>query len=211
MVLPDPLPLFPLSLVLFPGAQLPLRIFEPRYLEMIGNSVPGESVFGVVSLLTGSEVRSPQSRETFCAVGTLAQVRSVEHPHPGLMMIESVGTQRFRILESRQQRNGLWTAQAELIEPDRALTVPEDLQGAAAALERLLAQMKERIRPGQPLPVAEPFELTDCAWVSNRWCELLALPTAQKQNLMALENPLLRLELVNDLLEKYGLLKEPEA
>ena len=64
---------------------------------------------------------------------------------------------------------------------------------------------QQGVPPGQ-WPFAEPYNLSDCAWVANRWCELLQLPLHLKHSLMALENPLIRLELVRDLLEKAGIL-----
>ena len=51
-----------------------------------------------------------------------------------------------------------------------------------------------------------PYQLDDCAWVANRWCELLSLPTHLKQGLMQLDSPLLRLELVGDFLRKGGII-----
>ena len=53
--------------------------------------------------------------------------------------------------------------------------------------------------------VAEPWHLQDCGWVANRWCELLPLPPQLKQQLMELDNPLLRLELVGDILARHGI------
>ena len=50
-----------------------------------------------------------------------------------------------------------------------------------------------------------PAQLNDCAWVSNRWCELLPIPLELKQRLMTLDNPLVRLELVGDMLERMGI------
>ena len=49
--------------------------------------------------------------------------------------------------------------------------------------------------------------LADCGWVANRWCELIPMQPAQRQRLLVLENPLIRLELVQDLLETGGFLR----
>ena len=57
------------------------------------------------------------------------------------------------------------------------------------------------------MPMDAPYALDDCGWVANRWCELLTVPTQLKQRLMALDNPLLRLELVSDLLGRAGITK----
>src|SRR6478672_11699426 len=91
------LPLFPLGTVLFPGGVLPLRIFEVRYLDMIGRCHRAGAPFGVVSLTQGQEVRQPGSGpESFATVGTLATITSLEQPRPGLMTIRATGAQRFR-------------------------------------------------------------------------------------------------------------------
>ena len=76
------LPLFPLSAVLFPDGLLSLRVFEVRYLDMIGKCRKAGAPFGVVSLTQGHEVRQPGSQEAFCRVGTLATLLDVEQPQP---------------------------------------------------------------------------------------------------------------------------------
>jgi len=55
------------------------------------------------------------------------------------------------------------------------------------------------------LPVAQPWRFDDCGWVANRWCELLPMQTELKQRLMELNSPLMRLELVADLLARHGI------
>ncbi len=199
------LPLFPLGTVLFPGGQLPLRIFEVRYLDMIRRCERTGAPFGVVSLREGQEVRragAPQ--EQFAAVGTLAHLTQVESPQAGLMLIQAEGRQRFRIQRSEQLPHGLWVADVELLADDVAVTVPDDLQETSTALHRVLDTLTERARAsGAQLPVGEPWRLRDCGWVANRWCELLPLPTELRQRLMELDNPLLRLELVGDLLARH--------
>src|SRR3954451_10134705 len=112
------LPLFPLGTVLFPGGFLPLRIFEVRYLDMIGKCRKAGAPFGVVSLTQGSEVRQPGGHEAFSTVGTLATISDYDSPRPGLMMIRAAGAQRFRIHASDQLKHGLWVADVEQLPPD---------------------------------------------------------------------------------------------
>jgi len=200
------LPLFPLGTVLFPGGLLPLRVFEVRYLDMIGRCHKAGAPFGVVSLTQGSEVRQPGGSEAFAGVGTLATIDSFEQPRPGLMMIRASGAQRFRITSSDQLKHGLWVADVERMDADLAVPIPEDLQGTARALERLIQSLQQKAA-GAPeqLPLQQPYQLQDCGWVANRWCELLPLPVALKQRLMELDNPLVRLELVSDVLARTGI------
>jgi Lon protease-like protein len=200
------LPLFPLGTVLFPGGVLPLRIFEVRYLDMIGKCHKAGAPFGVVSLTQGSEVRQPGAgKEAFATVGTIATIIELEAPQPGLMMIRAQGEQRFRITSSDQLRHGLWVADVQRVDADLAVPVPGDLQGTADALERLIQSLQQKSSGPEQMPLNRPFRLDDCGWVANRWCELLPLPVQLKQRLMELENPLVRLELVSDVLARTGI------
>lgn len=200
------LPLFPLGTVLFPGGVLPLRIFEVRYLDMIGRCHRAGAPFGVVSLTQGQEVRQPGSGpEAFATVGTLATIEALEQPRPGLMTIRALGSQRFRIRSSDQLRHGLWVADVQQLDADLAVPVPADLQAASDALGRLIRSLQDKAAGAGPVPIAPPWRLDDCGWVANRWCELLPLPVALRQRLMELDNPLLRLELVGDVLARTGI------
>lgn len=209
------LPLFPLNTVLFPGGWMPLRIFEVRYLDMIGRCHRAGAPFGIVCLSEGQEVRkpdpkaagdSPFAKESFHPVGVLARIESLEKPQPGLLMIRCQGMQRFRVERRQQLPHGLWVADVALDAPEPVVPVPDHLDGARNRLQQLLANLRER----QPevlsqLPLQEPYHWNDCGWVANRWAELLPAPAELKQRLMSLDNPLLRLELVADLLDRLGL------
>ena len=197
-------PLFPLGTVLFPDGVLPLQIFEVRYLDMVGKCIASGSPFGVVLLTEGREVRTPEGQERFHPAGTLASVHDSAMSAPGLMQVSCRGGARFRILSSERRPNGLWMAETELLEEDHAVPVPSELQGAADALDRVLASLDEV--PEQRWPVLPPFRLDDCGWVANRWCDLLPLPNEQKYRLLMLDNPVIRLELLHDMLDEHGLI-----
>lgn len=200
------LPLFPLGTVLFPKGLLPLRVFEVRYLDMMAKCHRAEAPFGVVSLTQGQEVRRPGAPpEAFSQVGTLATIAGIEHPQPGLMLVRCQGQQRFRIHRSERLKNGLWLADVERIPDDPVVAVPEDLQGVAWALRQVLESLQSRQAADDALPAAAPFEFDDCGWVANRWCELLPLPASIRQRLMELDNPVVRLELMDDFLTRAGI------
>lgn len=208
------LPLFPLGTVLYPGGLLPLRIFEVRYLDMIGKCHKTGAPFGVVALTKGAEVLKPDSGspagegfalEMFHAVGTLASITEFSHPQPGLMVIRCSGTQRFEVSRREKLKHGLWIADVTRLDDDLAIPVPEDLRRTANALGKLIRTLQERGVPADQMPLEPPYRLDDCGWVANRWCELLPMPLELKQRLMELDNPLVRLELVSDILEKTGI------
>jgi Lon protease-like protein len=209
------LPLFPLGAVLYPGGVLPLRIFEVRYLDMIGKCHKAGAPFGVVSLTEGFEVRRPAdagaptgdgfAHEAFNTIGTLATITEFSIPQPGLMVIRCTGAQRFEISRREKLKHGLWIADVTRLEDDQSVAIPPDLQGTADALGRLIKSLQVRDIPQAQMPLLAPYRLDDCGWVSNRWCELLPIPLELKQRLMALDNPLARLELVSDILERTGI------
>ncbi len=199
------LPLFPLGSVLFPGSVLPLRIFEVRYLDLIRRCIDTGAPFGVVSLTQGREVAKPEQTEAFAQVGTLAVITQHEEPQPGLRVIRCLGRQRFRTSRIERPKHGLWMADVSYLPEDAVVSVPQELVACRSLFESVLARMPAATQadlfPGQ----AQEAQLSDCSWLANRWCQLLPLPLEMKQRLLELDSPLIRLELVSDLLDKLGL------
>lgn len=198
------IPLFPLRSVLFPGRWLPLRLFEPRYLDMVQRCHASGQAFGVVALTEGQEVRQREGegfqREAFHDIGTLARIEHFERAQPGLIHIRARGTQRFQLQSSRCLSHGLWVGTPALLPADAAVPVPDDLRLAARQLQDLLSGWRERVA-AEDLPLQPPHHWDDAGWLANRWAELLPMPLADRQRLMAMDNPLLRLELVVDRLD----------
>ena len=202
------LPLFPLQSVLFPDGHLALRIFEPRYLDMIGRCHRNGEPFGVVALTGGSEVRRLDpadgggfQRERFEPIGTLARIEQLERPQPGLLQIRCRGGQRFRLTHSECLSHGLWVGRHEPIAADPAVPVPDDLRPVVRLLQGLLHKL-EMGAAASEMPVQPPYRWDDAGWLANRWAELLPLRSGERQRLMQLDNPLVRLELVNDQLDR---------
>ena len=200
------LPLFPLGSVLFPGGVLALRVFEVRYLDMVRKCHQAGAPFGVVSLTQGHEVRrAGASEEQFNDVGTLAIIEQWDNPQPGLITVVCRGSRRFRVVQRNHLAHGLWVADVTHIDPDFAVPVPDDLRKASQALEQVLNTLQQRDPDSPSALVPTAAQLDDCGWVANRWCELLPVPLELKQRLMELDNPLVRLELVGDVLERTGI------
>ena len=86
----DEVPLFPLSTVLFPGGPLPLRLFETRYIDMVGHCMRDEVPFGVVAIREGREVGPSEVAE----VGTLATISDFYQGSDGLLGITALGAER---------------------------------------------------------------------------------------------------------------------
>lgn len=195
------LPLFPLHTVLFPGGLLALKVFEARYLDLIGSCLRERSPFGVVALRRGSEVQQGRADAiSIEACGVLAELIDVDSVQAGILQVRCRGTRRFSIGSSTRQTDGLWVARARLLDDDPPVAPPDALAGSV----RGLANAIESLRGQGELPLLEPFHFDDAGWVANRWCELLPIPLAAKQKLMELDEPLARLQLVDEYLRGKG-------
>jgi Lon protease-like protein len=200
------IPLFPLKTTLFPDGHLPLQVFEVRYLDMVKRCIAKGEEFGVVSLLDGSELRLPDQHETLSAAGTMARILDWSAPMPGLMQVACIGTTRFQIKSAEQLKHGLWMAEVDAVAEDMVVPVPTEQQDVANALGALIRSMQQKQISISNMPLAPPYRLDEAGWVANRWCELLRLDLEEKQRLLLQENPVLRLELVQDVLSEHGLL-----
>lgn len=196
---PFELALFPLQSVLFPGALLPLKVFEARYLDLIGRCLRENAPFGVVCLRQGRE--AGRESVSFEHLGVLARIEEVDAEQAGILRVRCTGTQRFEISGApRQQRDGLWLADVRELPDDQAQ--PPD--PALLPTVKALASAIDALRQQGATPFAEPHRFEDAGWVANRWCEILPIPLAAKQRLMALSDPQLRLRLVDEYLRGKG-------
>ena len=89
--------LFPLGTILFPNMILPLQIFEERYKMLIANCIEDNTPFGVVSIKSGNEVDDPDPE--IYMIGTTAKINKKIFDNNGIILLETLGIQRFQILE----------------------------------------------------------------------------------------------------------------
>jgi Lon protease-like protein len=180
---PQPLSLFPLHIVLFPGGPLPLRIFETRYVDMVRNCMRSASSFGVVLIRAGNEIGPA---ETF-DVGTTASIVDFHQLSDGFLGLSCVGGQRFRIKTRSLQADGLNLAVVDPVPDEPALRVPQRHAGLSQLLESVLPQLGEGY-------ANMTLKLDDAAWVGHRLAEILPIPVSQKQFCLELDDPIQRLE-----------------
>jgi uncharacterized protein len=176
------LALFPLKAVLFPGGSLALRIFEPRYLDMIARSLRANNRFGVVAIRIGSEVGAA---ETF-DVGTTAEIVDWHQESGGVLGIRAVGRETFRVEQSTRQPDGLYVGRVTLLEEPPSVPLPAARASLATLLRSLLAQSREY--------ADAPAPYDDATWVGTRLAEVLPLVLPLKQSLLETRDPLARLE-----------------
>ena len=199
------IPPFPLGTTLFPGGVIALKIFEARYLDMMKRCLREDTAFGVVSILDGNSSESDASASAqFSNIGTLAKLEKFDAVQPALYMTKSYGTQRFKLISIKQELDGLWMGEVELIDPDPEMPLPKEHEKVAALLQEIISVIKSEDLLGDDA-FKMPVNLDDCGWVANRLAELLPLPPAQKNHLLAQSNPRIRLDLISEIIEDDGL------
>jgi Lon protease-like protein len=201
------LPLFPLHTVAFPDSTLSLKIFERRYIDMVRTCLRNNSKFGVVALYPETHLNLSAKphlnpRFPFASVGTSFNIIDADVTCLGLINVECRGLKKFIVHSAKQNAESLWVAEVEDLPDEANVVIPEDLKSTRAHLQKIIHALTDDDMTELGLTIAKPHKLQDCAWVANRWCEILNIPLIQKQRLLELDSPLIRLELIQDMLSK---------
>jgi uncharacterized protein len=182
-------PLFPLHTVLFPGGALPLRIFEPRYVDMVGTCLRDGREFGVVPIAQGNEVRPGAA---FHPDGTLARIETWDLGKDGLLELLVRGTQRFRVLEHATAPDGLVSGQVGIVDEDDE-PVP--------AMHHYLGELLAAAYAAHPdLAPPNPWSFDSAAWIAYRCAELMPLDLPARLEILTLDSPQQKLATVAKLL-----------
>ncbi len=185
------IPLFPLQTVLFPGGPLPLRLFEPRYLDMVSRCMKESAPFGVVLV----DVNGATDSAAMNSVGTLASITDWYQGTDGLLGITARGGDRFRLLETDRQADGLNMGIIEILPPDPPTPLPPEYASMPALLRAVIEDLG-RLYEG----IEKNYE--DASWVGFRFAEVLPLELEQKQFCLELSDPLERIKVLRPLLRQ---------
>jgi len=193
----DPLPMFPLNSVLFPGLSVPLRVFEDRYRALVHHLLrvedPTERVFGSVAIREGYEVGDHGAQSLF-RVGCRVRLTEVESHPDGTFSVVAVGLDRIQL--DHLDTTGLFPVGHVTERPERSEDVPEEVLEIAratfTAYRQALAQIASDPYSGQ-LP-------RDAEYLSWTLAACSPLPMTERQALLEAEDAGERLALVTDLL-----------
>ena len=182
-------PIFPLRTILFPGSKLPLRIFEPRYLDMVSHCMRSNIEFGIV---LSRKVPQPGMLETY-ATGTLAKIIDWNQGDDGLLGITTLGTNKFELLSMTKQEDGLNIGEIRILEKEEDFKSPSNFDNMVNLLEAIL----------------EDFDLyherdnffESASWISFRFAEILPLKIEDKQKCLEFDDPILRLNFLEPLIK----------
>ena len=191
---PFELPLFPLTTVFFPGGVLPLKVFEQRYMDMVKRCLQDESPFGVCLIKEGAEVGAAVPH----TIGTLARIGSWDMPQLGVLNLRALGAQRFQILDYKTQADGLLLAQAIKLPIEPVMPLPPEHAVCASVLKHIVEHVgREKFEP--------PFDFDDGVWVSYRLAEIMPIKATAKQDMLEMNDTLIRLDVLHKFLAQQGL------
>jgi Lon protease-like protein len=185
--------LFPLKTVLYPDGPLPLRVFEPRYLDMISRCMRTETPFGVILIADGPEV---SGHVRMHGQGTLATVCDWYQGDDGVLGITARGGDRFRLVAMERQSDGLNVGTIEELPREPVTSLPVKY-GSLAGLLRLVIEDLGKLY--------ENFEVhyDDASWVGYRFAEILPLDYAAKQLCLEMNDPVERLAFLQPFLRDF--------
>ena len=191
------IPLFPLRTVLFNGGQLPLKIFEARYVAMISRCLKEGIGFGVVLLRSGGDTRlDPDSTAPdIFAVGTEASIVDFNQLSDGLLGIVAQGGRKFQVLRTWEQDDLLLMGEIEYLPEEPTVAIGEEHADLVAILAELVQHPMIK-----KLKLDIDFE--DARAVGWRLAELLPIEPEIKQSLLQLNWPKERLSELTRLVGK---------
>ena len=178
------IPLFPLSTVVLPGGKLPLRLFEPRYINMVKDCFKDNSGFGVCLIRDGSEAGTPAQPYP---QGTLVKLIDFDQGPDGLLHITAQGEQEFSLLTYAANDDGLLMGQVQMLEHSDAPEMGTEYR----ELSRKLAIILQYVEPNI---IYEEKQLDDTQWVCHRLLELLPITAPAKFDLLQLPTTKARLD-----------------
>ena len=177
------IPLFPLNTVLFPGGPLPLRIFEPRYVDMVKYCMRQRAPFGVVLIRAGAESGAVS---TTADVGTSARIVDFNQMPDGLLGLSCLGERKFRVASRRVQSDGLNLGTVEWCPEETATDVPSEYAHLSLLLRKVLPELGDMYQ-------SVPKHFNEAGWVSARLAEILPINLAEKQFCLELDDAVERL------------------
>ncbi|MFT5131993.1 MAG: Lon protease-like protein [Gammaproteobacteria bacterium] len=188
----ETIPLFPLNLVLFPGGELPLRIFEPRYIDLVGECLRTDTGFGVCYIKKGKEVGGGAQCHD---IGSYAKIVDWSQLEDGLLGITAKAEKRFLVKNYSERANKLLQGEIHWLDEGAYNEIGENYLVLQTLLTRVLEHFEIKYDD-------QAQKLEDPAWLGYRLAEFLPLEPAARQTLLEMEDSLERLSHLRQMLNE---------
>lgn len=195
--LPQLIPVFPLDgALLLPGGELPLQIFEPRYLNMVDDAMAGDRVIGMIQTRGGS-----RARPRLATVGCLGRITSYAETSDGRYLITLTGVCRFEAGEELDLRLPYRQVRARYERFARDLADDEEVEAGESERVRFGAALKRYLNRRELDIDWETARDAPLESLVNSLCMGLAFAPAEKQAFLEAPDLAARFEVLTTLLE----------
>jgi Lon protease-like protein len=195
--LPQVIPIFPLDgALLLPGSDLPLQIFEPRYLNMVDDVMAGDRIIGMIQIRGGS-----RARPTLVAVGCAGRVTSFAETPDGRYLITLTGVCRFDLGEELMLHTPYRQAKARYDRYEADLDRDAEIEATEAARTRFANALKRYLNRRELDIDWETANTAPLAALVNSLCMGLPFEPAEKEAFLEAPDLYARFEALTTLLE----------
>ena len=188
----ESVPLFPLKSIVLPGGIFPLRIFERRYIDMVKNCIKDETGFCIV--LVRNDTKDKYIDDIY-NYGCYVKITDWNQLEDGLLGITVEGQSKVQILNSKLNDNNLLCGNIELRSDEKEYMIPQKYI--------ILSKFYKKIYPGIKNFISYKNErYSDASWIGFRLTECLPLDSHVKNQLIAINNGIERLEKLDEIINK---------
>jgi Lon protease-like protein len=156
----------------------------------VSQCLKSDKPFGVLLIRDGEETGPATTHN----VGTLARITDWYQGSDGLLGITAIGEQRFRLIASERQDDGLNIGDVEMLDNEPTTPLPDEYQEMAAILAGVLDDLGR-------LYESLDRHFDDASWVTSRFVEILPIDLEEKQRCLEQSDPVERLQIVRKLLD----------
>lgn len=182
--------IFPLHTIVYPKSCMPLRVFEPRYLDMISECLKNSEGFVIVCIKEGAEV-GPGAKVV--DMGTECNIKNFQQLPDNLLSVLAEGANKVRLLNRWQEKNGLMKAHVEVVEDDEDCMVADRYVSLVNMLKEIINHPDNQLDD-----ISVDFNSSHS--VGYRLAEFLPIPLVTKQSLLEIQQPNERLEKISQIL-----------
>lgn len=180
------IPLFPLSIVMFPGGRFDLQIFERRYIDLIRHCLRSETGFGICLLKRGDETTQENIEQSIYDTGTYAKIIDWNQLENGLLGITVEGQIKFSVSDYWKGDDDIFHANVEFSEAESADSEPIPVENRFDGLSVLLRRLENHPMVEKKKLVVDYDNLWDLGW---RLSELIPIKLEERQKLLEVDDP----------------------
>ena len=187
------IPIFPLSnVIFFPETDLPLNIFEKRYIQMVDFSLRNERLIGIVQ---------PKTKKDLYSIGCLGKITGFTETEDKRYIVNLKGVSKFKIIEEVKNEYLFREFKVEYLSAEIENTSQEKLKGEFINSELDINQLKKFLKKRGFSLNWKQIDNMDFKNIVNALCMIMPITINEKQTLLETENIMKRFEILKNIID----------